>query len=109
MITERCLFLCFRLLSTDCHLQNPKKNERTARSHSRKEPGYEILAAYTTCIHPVCVFSTVGDIVSTVGDIMSTMGYVQYRGGYHDKCYGIAFLLRLVPTLCIGMQHIAVT
>ena len=42
-------FLCFRLLSTDRFLQNPKKNERKTRSHFQKEPGYEILVAYTTC------------------------------------------------------------
>ena len=37
------------LLSTDHFLQGSKKNERTARSHSRKGPGYEVLVAYTTC------------------------------------------------------------
>ena len=37
------------LLSTDHYLQDSKKNERTARSHSRKGPGYEVLVAYTTC------------------------------------------------------------
>ena len=35
------------LLSTDHCLQDSKKNERTARSHSRKGPGYEVLVAYT--------------------------------------------------------------
>ena len=35
-------------LSTDHHLQDSKKNERTVRSHSRKGPGYEVLVAYTT-------------------------------------------------------------
>ena len=35
-------------LSTDHYLQDLKKNDRTARSYSRKGPEYEILVAYTT-------------------------------------------------------------
>ena len=36
------------LLSTDHYLQDSKKNERTARSHFRKGPGFEVLVVYTT-------------------------------------------------------------
>ena len=39
------------LLSTDQYLQDSKKDERTARSHFRKGPGYEVLVAYTTWFH----------------------------------------------------------
>ena len=38
------------VLSTDHFLQDSKKNQRTACSHSLKGPGYEVLIAYTTCL-----------------------------------------------------------
>ena len=48
------LFISFVLqLSTDHYLQDSKKNERTARSYSRKGPGYEVLVAYTNWANPI--------------------------------------------------------
>ena len=49
----RCLSSVL-LLSINHYLRDSKKNERTARSHSRKGPGYEVLVAYTTCAGPSC-------------------------------------------------------
>ena len=51
-------FFSVLLLSTDHRLQDSKKNERTARSHFRKGPGYEVLVVYTTCTAIKCLDST---------------------------------------------------
>ena len=45
------------LLSTDHYLEDSKKNERTAPSHSRKGPAYEVLVAYTTLFKQKCITS----------------------------------------------------
>ena len=70
-----CIFSVL-FLSTDHYLQDSKKNERTARSHFRKGPGYDVLVAYTTWsgIEYEVKRDQINQIISKVNDIFINAG-----------------------------------
>ena len=82
MLNDYCalLFLSVLLLSTDHYLQSPYTNESTARSNSRKESAYEIVAAYTTC----CILKGTENLIK--GNTVFNL--IRSRPFSHCKCPG---------------------